>query len=168
MKCVCCFGCDWLCGFLCFFELSFVHGKFFGWGGAIAEGEGPTDVQRVFRILRPQHQPGSFRSQRNRYCRARWFTCFMSNLLISSYLLLMGFLFIIIRSFTCTAFNVEWAAWDYLFSSFEFSEMPGIMALRKRACEDKPLKGAKIVGCTHINAQTAVRSRFLASIHYID
>lgn len=35
-------------------------------------------------------------------------------------------------------------------------EMPGIMALRKRAKEDKPLKNAKIVGCTHINAQTAV------------
>ncbi|XP_076062079.1 adenosylhomocysteinase-like 1 isoform X5 [Oratosquilla oratoria] len=35
-------------------------------------------------------------------------------------------------------------------------EMPGIMALRKRAADDKPLKGAKIVGCTHINAQTAV------------
>lgn len=34
--------------------------------------------------------------------------------------------------------------------------MPGIMALRKRAGEDKPLKTAKIVGCTHINAQTAV------------
>ncbi|KAK8400613.1 hypothetical protein O3P69_002437 [Scylla paramamosain] len=35
-------------------------------------------------------------------------------------------------------------------------EMPGIVALRKRAADDKPLKGAKIVGCTHINAQTAV------------
>lgn len=35
-------------------------------------------------------------------------------------------------------------------------EMPGIMSLRKRAHDDKPLKGAKIVGCTHINAQTAV------------
>lgn len=34
--------------------------------------------------------------------------------------------------------------------------MPGIMALRKRASDDKPLKSAKIVGCTHINAQTAV------------
>lgn len=30
------------------------------------------------------------------------------------------------------------------------------MALRKRASDDKPLKNAKIVGCTHINAQTAV------------
>lgn len=37
-----------------------------------------------------------------------------------------------------------------------FVEMPGIVALRKRAADDKPLKGAKIVGCTHINAQTAV------------
>lgn len=35
-------------------------------------------------------------------------------------------------------------------------EMPGIMTLRKRALDDKPLKDAKIVGCTHINAQTAV------------
>lgn len=34
--------------------------------------------------------------------------------------------------------------------------MPGIMALRKRAGEEKPLKSAKIVGCTHVNAQTAV------------
>ncbi|XP_062124090.1 adenosylhomocysteinase-like 2 isoform X2 [Drosophila sulfurigaster albostrigata] len=35
-------------------------------------------------------------------------------------------------------------------------EMPGIMTLRKRAMEDKPLKNANIVGCTHVNAQTAV------------
>ena len=35
-------------------------------------------------------------------------------------------------------------------------EMPGIMALRHRAAGDKPLNNAKIVGCTHINAQTAV------------
>lgn len=37
--------------------------------------------------------------------------------------------------------------------------MPGIMALRKRAGDDKPLKNAKIVGCTHINAQTAVSTK---------
>ncbi len=35
-------------------------------------------------------------------------------------------------------------------------EMPGMMALRSKAKDDKPLSGAKIVGCTHINAQTAV------------
>ena len=34
--------------------------------------------------------------------------------------------------------------------------MPGLMTLRKRAQGDQPLKGAKIVGCTHITAQTAV------------
>lgn len=44
------------------------------------------------------------------------------------------------------------------------SEMPGIMALRKRASEDKPLKNAKIVGCTHINAQTAVLIETLAEL----
>lgn len=35
-------------------------------------------------------------------------------------------------------------------------EMPGILTLRRRAGDDKPLKDANIVGCTHINAQTAV------------
>ncbi|XP_046991738.1 adenosylhomocysteinase-like 1 isoform X1 [Schistocerca americana] len=43
-------------------------------------------------------------------------------------------------------------------------EMPGIMALRKRASDDKPLKSAKIVGCTHINAQTAVLIETLAEL----
>lgn len=35
--------------------------------------------------------------------------------------------------------------------------MPGLLALRRRAEGDKPLQGAKIVGCTHLTAQTAVR-----------
>jgi len=43
-------------------------------------------------------------------------------------------------------------------------EMPGITALRKRAAEDKPLKNAKIVGCTHINAQTAVLIETLTAL----
>lgn len=34
--------------------------------------------------------------------------------------------------------------------------MPGLIALRRRAENDKPLSGAKIIGCTHITAQTAV------------
>ncbi|KFQ49397.1 Putative adenosylhomocysteinase 3, partial [Nestor notabilis] len=37
-------------------------------------------------------------------------------------------------------------------------EMPALMALRKRAQGEKPLAGAKIVGCTHITAQTAGRA----------
>nr|CAH8847884.1 unnamed protein product [Trichobilharzia regenti] len=35
-------------------------------------------------------------------------------------------------------------------------EMPGLMALRKRAKTDQPLKGAKVLGCTHVTAHTAV------------
>ncbi|XP_010755352.3 S-adenosylhomocysteine hydrolase-like protein 1 isoform X2 [Larimichthys crocea] len=35
-------------------------------------------------------------------------------------------------------------------------EMPALMALRKRASGEKPLAGAKVMGCTHITAQTAV------------
>jgi adenosylhomocysteinase len=35
-------------------------------------------------------------------------------------------------------------------------EMPGLMSLRKRAADEKPLRGARIVGCTHITAQAAV------------
>lgn len=43
-------------------------------------------------------------------------------------------------------------------------EMPGIMALRLRANEDKPLKSAKIIGCTHINAQSAVLIETLVAL----
>jgi adenosylhomocysteinase len=43
-------------------------------------------------------------------------------------------------------------------------EMPGLMALRKRAVDDKPLKGARIVACTHITAQTAVLIETLVAL----
>lgn len=36
------------------------------------------------------------------------------------------------------------------------TEMPGLMALRKEFGADKPLKGARIVGCLHMTIQTAV------------
>ncbi|KAL7645707.1 UNVERIFIED_CONTAM: hypothetical protein RMT77_002584 [Armadillidium vulgare] len=52
--------------------------------------------------------------------------------------------------------NISQAAFGRREIEIAEQEMPGIMALRKRAVDDKPLKGAKIVGCTHINAQTAV------------
>ena len=38
------------------------------------------------------------------------------------------------------------------------------MTLRQRAEDDKPLKGAKIVACTHITAQTAVLMETLISL----
>lgn len=53
-----------------------------------------------------------------------------------------------------------------------FLEMPGLIALRRRAENDKPLSGAKIIGCTHITAQTAVSmaldSKPFSLIYYID
>ena len=42
--------------------------------------------------------------------------------------------------------------------------MPGLMALRKRAEADKPLRDARIVACTHITAQTAVLLETLAAL----
>tara|TARA_Y100000591_G_scaffold318012_1_gene328385 strand:+ start:437 stop:1723 length:1287 start_codon:yes stop_codon:yes gene_type:complete len=36
------------------------------------------------------------------------------------------------------------------------SEMPGLMALREEYRDQKPLKGAKIIGCLHMTIQTAV------------
>lgn len=52
--------------------------------------------------------------------------------------------------------------WGGSISFFELSiifvpkGMLGITFLKESAKKDKPLKDAKIVGCTHINAQTAV------------
>ena len=34
--------------------------------------------------------------------------------------------------------------------------MPGLMVLRKRFSDRKPLRGARIAGCLHMTIQTAV------------
>ena len=36
------------------------------------------------------------------------------------------------------------------------AEMPGLMAMRRKYGESKPLKGARIAGCLHMTIQTAV------------
>ena len=36
------------------------------------------------------------------------------------------------------------------------SEMPALIKLRERYGKDKPLQGAKIMGCIHMTIQTAV------------
>uniref|UniRef100_A0A3Q1BV14 S-adenosyl-L-homocysteine hydrolase NAD binding domain-containing protein n=1 Tax=Amphiprion ocellaris TaxID=80972 RepID=A0A3Q1BV14_AMPOC len=43
-------------------------------------------------------------------------------------------------------------------------EMPALMILKKRAGGEKPLAGAKVVGCTHITAQTAVLIESLVAL----
>ena len=44
------------------------------------------------------------------------------------------------------------------------NEMPGLMALRKRYEESKPLQGAKIAGCLHMTIQTAVLIETLTAL----
>lgn len=60
--------------------------------------------------------------------------------------------------------NIQQAAFGRRELEIAEQEMPGLMALRKRAQGDKPLGGAKIVGCTHITAQTAVLIETLAAL----
>jgi len=43
-------------------------------------------------------------------------------------------------------------------------EMPGLVLLRKRNHNEKPLDGARIVGCTHITAQAAVLIETLSAL----
>lgn len=52
--------------------------------------------------------------------------------------------------------NVELAEFGRREIEIAEQEMPGIMLLRRRARGEQPLKGAKVVGCSHIVAQTAV------------
>ena len=44
------------------------------------------------------------------------------------------------------------------------SEMPGLMALRDEYSGKSPLKGAKIIGCSHMTIQTAVLIEPLAKL----
>ena len=44
------------------------------------------------------------------------------------------------------------------------SEMPVLMALRNKYSAQKPLKGAKILGCIHMTIQTAVLMETLVAL----
>ena len=44
------------------------------------------------------------------------------------------------------------------------NEMPALMALRHRYASQKPLDGAKIIGCIHMTVQTAVLIRTLREL----
>ncbi|GFR71313.1 adenosylhomocysteinase [Elysia marginata] len=60
--------------------------------------------------------------------------------------------------------NIEHSAFGRREIEIAEQEMPGLMALRRRAEADKPLQCAKIIGCTHITAQTAVLVETLAAL----
>ncbi len=51
---------------------------------------------------------------------------------------------------------MELAEWGRKEIELAENEMPGLMALREKYGESKPLKGARIAGCLHMTIQTAV------------
>lgn len=44
------------------------------------------------------------------------------------------------------------------------NEMPGLMSLRSKYKDSKPLKGARIAGCLHMTVQTAVLIETLVTL----
>src|SRR5690606_25240137 len=44
------------------------------------------------------------------------------------------------------------------------AEMPGLISLRERFGESKPLRGARIAGCLHMTIQTAVLNETLVEL----
>ena len=52
--------------------------------------------------------------------------------------------------------DISLAEWGRKEIRLAESEMPGLMALRAKYGEEKPLKGARIAGCLHMTIQTAV------------
>jgi len=52
--------------------------------------------------------------------------------------------------------DISLAAWGRKEIELAEAEMPGLMSLRKMYKDEKPLKGARIVGCLHMTIQTAV------------
>ena len=52
--------------------------------------------------------------------------------------------------------DINLADWGRKEIELAEAEMPGLMALREKYGESKPLKGARIAGCLHMTIQTAV------------
>jgi len=60
--------------------------------------------------------------------------------------------------------DINLAAWGRKELNLAEKEMPGLMALRQRYTESKPLKGARIAGCLHMTIQTAVLIETLTAL----
>jgi len=52
--------------------------------------------------------------------------------------------------------DISLADWGRKALDIAENEMPGLMSMRKKYGESKPLKGARIAGCLHMTVQTAV------------
>ena len=60
--------------------------------------------------------------------------------------------------------DISLAAWGRKEIRLAEAEMPGLMSLRKRYGQSKPLKGARIAGCLHMTIQTAVLIETLVAL----
>ena len=60
--------------------------------------------------------------------------------------------------------DISLAEWGHKEMRIAETEMPGLMSLREKYGEDKPLKGARILGCLHMTIQTAVLMDTLISL----
>ncbi len=56
----------------------------------------------------------------------------------------------------CKVADISLAEWGRREIAIAETEMPGLMALREEYGDEKPLAGARIVGCLHMTIQTAV------------
>jgi len=52
--------------------------------------------------------------------------------------------------------DMSLAAWGHKEMRIAETEMPGLMSLREKYGKEKPLDGARILGCLHMTIQTAV------------
>ena len=60
--------------------------------------------------------------------------------------------------------DISLADWGRKEIAIAETEMPGLMSLRKKHGSNKPLSGARIVGCLHMTIQTAVLIETLAEL----
>lgn len=60
--------------------------------------------------------------------------------------------------------DISLADWGRKEIGLAEAEMPGLMSLREKYGESKPLKGARIAGCLHMTIQTAVLIETLVSL----
>merc|ERR1712113_784215 len=60
--------------------------------------------------------------------------------------------------------NLDLAEWGRKEIEMAENEMPGLMALRAKYSESKPLTGARIAGCLHMTIQTAVLIETLTAL----
>ncbi len=60
--------------------------------------------------------------------------------------------------------DISLAEWGRKEIAIAETEMPGLMALRKKYRDEKPLQGARIAGCLHMTIQTAVLMETLVEL----